>query len=159
MTPWMQYSVFAITLIAGLTALAWTDAKTFRLPNKMTYPLIVFGVGSAFVLPHLAPRDALLGLCVGYGGFVALELIFRKIYGKHGLGRGDAKLLAAGGAWCGIFGLPFIILIASLSGLVFTQLPSQRERLGQEKAAIPFGPFLAAGIAVIWFGQIWFWFN
>jgi prepilin signal peptidase PulO-like enzyme (type II secretory pathway) len=157
MTLWLYYAFFAAILLAGLTLLAWTDIKTYRLPNVITYPLMTLGLGSAFVLPQISPRNALIGLCIGYLGLVLIEMVFKRVYNKNGLGRGDAKLLAVGGAWCGAFGLPFIILIASLCGLVFSQMPSQKKRLENAGGQIPFGPFLALGITVIWIGQIWFW--
>ena len=59
---------------------------------------------------------------------------------------GDAKLLAALGAWFGWYTLPSILLVASVSGLigglVWLQWKKQNHR-----SAFPFGPFLAiAGI-------------
>jgi len=66
---------------------------------------------------------------------------------KHdGVGMGDAKLLAALGAWLGAGALPEILLIASLTGLVggLIWLKWHRSKISH---AFPFGPFLAfAGI-------------
>jgi len=61
------------------------------------------------------------------------EYAFKTLRGKDGLGRGDAKLLAAGGAWCGWMGLPFIVLIASGFGLLAALMPSIR-KLGDAKS-------------------------
>ena len=72
-------------------------------------------------------------------------MAFKKLRGKDGLGRGDAKLLAGGGAWCGWMGLPFIVLIGSGMGLVAALFPSVRNQ-----KRIPFGPFLALGILIVW---------
>ena len=44
--------------------------------------------------------------------------LYRKLRGRDGLGGGDAKLLAAAGAWVGASGLPQVVLIAALAGLV-----------------------------------------
>ena len=82
---------------------------------------------------------------MGYGIFWTIETAYRLIRKQEGLGRGDAKLLAAGGAWCGAFALPFIILIASSVALIFI-LRQNKEKSAAMK--LPFGPFLAAGIAV-----------
>ena len=87
-------------------------------------------------------------MALGYLVFVAIEYGFRALRGKDGLGRGDAKLLAAGGAWCGWMGLPFIILIASGFGLLAALIPSVRQ--SAENGRIPFGPFLAFGIFMVW---------
>lgn len=149
--------MFGVLLMAGLLALSWVDIKTFRLPNILTYPLILFGVGSSFVLPSLDMKASIIGLGVGYFGFVAIEKTFKALSQKNGLGRGDAKLLAVGGAWSGWFGLPYIILIASFCGLVFALMPSQKTKLKNTESHIPFGPFLSLGIAVIWLCQVYLW--
>jgi len=62
---------------------------------------------------------ALIGAALGYSVFVAIAFAFKKLRGVDGLGRGDAKLLAAGGAWVTWSGLPQIVLIASLLGIAF----------------------------------------
>ncbi len=59
---------------------------------------------------------------------------------------GDAKLLAALGAWLGWQPLPSILLIASLAGLIggVVWLAWNKQN---HRTAFPFGPFLAiAGI-------------
>jgi len=140
----MIYLSFAI--LAGLLlALSVIDLKTFRLPNVLTFSLIGTGLADAWLFSgELTNR--LIGAAVGYGVFVSIELAFKKIRGKDGLGRGDAKLLAGGGAWCGWMGLPFIVLIGSGMGLVAALFPSFRKA-----GRIPFGPFLALGIFSVWF--------
>jgi leader peptidase (prepilin peptidase)/N-methyltransferase len=92
--------------------------------------------------PHL------LGAALGYGAFWAVEVAYRLIRKRDGLGRGDAKLLAVGGAWCGAIALPFIVLIASVSALIHVW-PERENR----ELRLAFGPYLALGIALIWLGQ------
>ena len=139
--------VFSFILASFLAALAWIDLKTFRLPDILTLPLTALGILQAWVL-GTDWEASLIGAIIGYAGFVALETGFRHLRGKEGLGRGDAKLLAAGGAWCGWMGLPFIVLIASGFGLLAALLPSVRK--SAENGRIPFGPFLALGIFMVW---------
>lgn len=136
-------------LLFALVVLSWIDVRTLRLPDLLTLPLMGAGlVQSWYFSGQLV--DALIGAAAGYLFFVLVETAFRQLRGKEGLGRGDAKLLAAGGAWCGWIGLPWIILIASSSGLVFAGLLTLVGR--RPPAAIPFGPFLALGIAAVWLG-------
>ncbi len=136
--------VGAIVLLGGLMCLAVIDWRSFRLPNRLTKPLIALGLIYQFIL-SLDFYPYLLGAVLGYAVFWTIERAYRLIRKRDGLGRGDAKLLALGGAWCGATALPFIILIASSSALayVLTQPADERRDL-----KIPFGPFLAAGIAV-----------
>lgn len=139
--------LFGASLLIALVALAWVDLKTFRLPDSLTLPLIPLGILQNWFLLH-DWTQALIGAAVGYGAFLTIELGFKHLRGKDGLGRGDAKLLAAGGAWCGWAGLPFIVLIASGSGLAALLLPSFRKMA--DTGRIPFGPFLAFAIAIVW---------
>ena len=147
------YIFFGCILISVLAVLSWIDIRTYRLPDVLTLPLIAAGCVFTYSVSPEGLASSVIGAIIGYAGFIALEYAFRYFYQKEGLGRGDAKLLAAGGAWCGWFGLPYILLIASLCGLVFTQMPSYKNKSETGNFNIPFGPFLSLAIAVIWFGQ------
>lgn len=136
---------FGIGLFAVLVTLAVIDFRTMILPDILTVPLIGLGLGFAYWQDVLVSN--LTGLFIGYLGLVALELTYKKFRGIDGLGRGDAKLLAAGGAWCGWAGLPFILLIASAFGLVYALLLSRSSMTNNK---LPFGPHLAAGIFMTW---------
>ena len=136
-----------LVLLAALIQLARIDWAVHRLPNMITLPLLAAGLVWAFgtaedFYPHL------LGAALGYGAFWAVEVAYRLIRKRDGLGRGDAKLLAVGGAWCGVWALPIIVLISSLTALAYV-LPKGEDR----QANIPFGPFLAVGIGVVWLAQ------
>ena len=95
----MSLSVFIslIILASLLLALTYIDIKSFRLPNMLTFTLIVLGLGQAFILGHPI-KDHIIGALIGYSAFVIIEQVFLKFRGYPGLGRGDAKLLAGGGA-------------------------------------------------------------
>ena len=138
--------LFGLVLFGCLLALSWTDIKSYRLPDKWTFPLIGLGLLQAYLLGDII--SSLVGMALGYFVFVGIEFGFRALRGKDGLGRGDAKLLAAGGAWCGWMGLPFIVLIASGFGLLAALMPSIRKSATDGR--IPFGPFLALGIFMVW---------
>lgn len=144
---WIDAAGGAI-LLAGLIALSVVDWRRLRLPNGLTFPLIAAGLVYSFLVGPFLP--SVLGAMIGYSAFVALEILYKYLRGRDGLGRGDAKLLAAGGAWCGAFALPFIVLIASGSALCLLALPSMRRK--GESGHLPFGPFLSAGIALTWLG-------
>lgn len=136
--------VGVVGLLGALLALAIIDLRTYRLPNFLTFPLIAFGLIYNFILA-LDFYPYLLGAVLGYAIFWTVETAYRLIRKRDGLGRGDAKLLAVGGAWCGAMALPFIILIASASALALVLLKPQSER---RLVKLAFGPYLAAAIAV-----------
>lgn len=146
----VAYSLFALILLGVLARLAWIDFKTYRLPNALTLPLILIGLLQSNILSH-SLIASLIGAALGYGVFLAIELGFKSLRKIDGLGRGDAKLLAAGGAWCGWAGLPFIVLIASGAGLIYALLmPKEEDAALRKDTLIPFGPFLALAIALVW---------
>lgn len=133
-----------LILLGGLARLSYIDWQTYRLPNIWTKSLIALGLIYNFNVA-LDLYTYLLGAVLGYAIFWSVETAYRLIRKQEGLGRGDAKLLAAGGAWCGAMALPFIILIGSSAGLIYV-LMQPRETRSTLKLA--FGPFLAAGIAI-----------
>jgi len=137
----------AFILLGLLARLSYIDWKSFRLPNIYTFPLIGVGLLYNFLLSSdLKPY--LFGAGFGYAIFWSIETAYRLIRKRDGLGRGDAKLLAAGGAWCGAYALPFIVLIASSGGLIYILTKPEPER---SQMKIPFGPFLAVAIAITFF--------
>ncbi len=143
-------------LIMALLYLAYIDWRTFRLPDVITFPLIILGV--AFNLASdsrlATPSSAFIGAALGYGSLWALNTGYRLYKHRNGIGMGDAKLLAALGAWLGWGALPNILLIASVTGFLggIAWLKWNRHKLHQ---AFPFGPFLAiAGIIELLWPQL-----
>lgn len=143
-------------LILALLYLAYVDWRTFRLPNAITLPLIFLGLAFSWV-PNLrltTPDSAFIGAFLGYTFFWALNTGYRLLKNRNGIGMGDAKLLAALGAWLGWTTLPSILLVASLTGIIGGILWLQL-RGHQLQQAFPFGPFLAiAGIIELLWPQL-----
>ena len=71
--------------------------------------------------------------------------------GRDGLGGGDAKLLAAGGAWVGISGLPTVLFAGAGTALIAAGILILAVYRLRRDTALPFGPFLALGIWFVWF--------
>ena len=142
-------TALAAGLLAALIALTVIDLRTHRLPDLITLPLIAAGVGAAWLMAAPVWLHA-LGAGVGYLALVGVEKAYERARGRQGLGRGDAKLFAAGGAWCGALALPFILLAASVSALLYVgALKLAAGRAISADDMIAFGPFLAFGIALI----------
>lgn len=140
-------------LILTLLYLAYFDLRTFRLPNIVTLPLILFGLifNGLSVTGFASLQDAVLGAILGYISLWFLNLLYRALKKQDGIGMGDAKLLAALGAWLGWLALPEVLFIASLAGLIGGFIwPVWNKQ--NYRAAFPFGPFLAfAGIIeILW---------
>ena len=101
----------------SLIALAVIDFKTGYLPDALTLPLILLGLALSFTGWFASPIEAITGAVIGYGAFALIGVVFRHLRQIDGLGLGDAKLLAAIGAWAGAFALPLTIFAASLIAL------------------------------------------
>ena len=151
-----QSSYIQAMLIGLLLYLAYVDFRTFRLPNSITLPLIIAGLGlNAFTSWGFTnAQSALIGACLGYVVLWFPNYVYRLIKKQDGIGMGDAKLLAALGAWLGWSSLPGILLIASVSGLIGGILWLKWNQHGYGHA-FPFGPFLAiAGIIQLLWPQL-----
>lgn len=142
-----------IVVVFTLLALAWIDLKTFQLPDVLTIPLAAYGlIANSFLgLGWANPSSALIGCTIGYLSLYLLNLAYLKIKKTHGVGMGDAKLLAGLGACFGWQSLPYILIIASTTGLLggyFWLKVHQQD----SSYAFPFGPFIALGgiITLIW---------
>jgi leader peptidase (prepilin peptidase)/N-methyltransferase len=129
-----------------LLTLGWIDARCQRLPDVLTLPLVLAGLAEAVFLEPEAVMGRAAGAAAGYLGFWALAWMFRRIRGREGLGMGDAKLLAAGGAWLGAWLLPDVLLLAAGTALAY----ALRRGRPDPTEKLPFGPFLAAGIWAMW---------
>jgi leader peptidase (prepilin peptidase)/N-methyltransferase len=163
----LAVALSAATILSGWllwasVALGWTlltlaalDYRTFILPDAMTLPLIPAGLVVAWMVdPGLLVGHA-LGALTGFAAFAAIAGAYRRVRGREGLGLGDAKLLAAAGAWLGWQALPSVVVIAAASGLALALATS----LGGGKLAgtsrIAFGPHLALAFWLVWlFGPV-----
>lgn len=137
----------AATLMGwALLALLFIDIDHQLLPDSITLPLLWGGLLLNQLQLFTAPTDALWGAVAGYLSLWLVFHLYKTVSGREGMGRGDFKLLAALGAWCGWTLLPQILLIASISGIALTLPLLLRSRSTPVMTtAIPFGPFLAIG--------------
>jgi leader peptidase (prepilin peptidase)/N-methyltransferase len=133
-----------------LLTLAVIDCRELVLPDTITLPLIPTGLVVAWAIdPGLLLGHA-LGALAGFASLAAIASVYHWARGREGLGLGDAKLLAAAGAWLGWQALPSVVLIAATSGLAVALATA----LGGGKLAwtsqITFGPHLALAFWLVW---------
>jgi leader peptidase (prepilin peptidase) / N-methyltransferase len=133
-----------------LLALGWTDLRSWLLPDALTLPLVLAGFGmTAWIAPQRL-AVSVLGAALGYLGLRLVGWAYRVLRGGEGIGEGDAKLLAASGAWLGVAALPRVILVAASSALVAAiGMRFCGARLGP-RSPLPFGPFLALATWLMW---------
>jgi leader peptidase (prepilin peptidase)/N-methyltransferase len=133
-----------------LLALAVIDARRLILPDALTLPLIALGLAAAAWLDGPRLADHAIGAAAGFLAFWLVAALYRLLRRRDGLGLGDAKLLAAAGAWVSWEGLPGVVFAASLSALVFFLVAAFLGSDSDPARRLPFGPFLCLGIWLIW---------
>lgn len=137
----------------ALVLLACIDVLAFRLPDLATLPLIAAGLAWGLDQPAPPFADRLIGAAAGWLVLTLVGWVFARLRGREGLGGGDAKLLAAAGAWLGWRALPSVVLIGCAAGFVWVALavPLKGKRALSEP--LPFGLPLCLGIWVVWLLQ------
>jgi leader peptidase (prepilin peptidase)/N-methyltransferase len=126
-------------LTSALLIVALIDSDHKIIPNIITLPGIVVGLGlSAWILP-ITPLTSLVGLFIGGMLFYLIALI-----SKGGMGGGDIKLIAMIGAFLGWQGALFTIFSAALLGSLVGVILILLGKKGR-KDKVPFGPSLSCG--------------
>lgn len=138
-----------------LICLTFIDLDYHLLPDQLTLSLLWFGLFASLFFIFTDSQDAIIGAIAGYSVFALLQLIFGWVTGKVGMGQGDYKFLAALATFTGWQLLPLIILLASISGIIFTAVNMLFKR--QFKSVpLPFGPYLAVSgwLSLLWGHEI-----
>ena len=143
-----NFSLFAFFYFFSccLLVLAFIDLKYQTLPNEITYPLIGLGLAMNLWTEFIPILDSVSGCLSGYLFILAIEKLYFFIRNKHGIGRGDAKLLAGIGSWLGWHPLAFILLLScllSLCGYFMLKVITKKRFKDFFNQAVPFGPSLA----------------
>jgi leader peptidase (prepilin peptidase)/N-methyltransferase len=143
-------AVVGAPLAVALLLIAVIDAEHFWLPNILTLPLGAAGLAaSAFIGPG-SFVDHLIGAVLGFAVLAGLAALYKRLRGRDGLGGGDARLLAAIGAWVGWAGLPSVVVWASLAGLSWVLARIVARRAPSLDTALPYGTYLAIGAWLTW---------
>ena len=141
-----------VSLALGWTllTLAAIDLAHYWLPDRLSLPLIPAGLVVAWLIDPAGLPDHLIGALAGFLAFAGIAWAYRRLRGRAGLGLGDAKLLAAAGAWLGWQALPGLVVLAAVLALA---VALARATFGERLAAatrIAFGPYLALALWLFW---------
>jgi len=137
---------------AFIVAMAFIDFDHRVIPDRLTYPLLFFGIAYALIFPGLWGTESILyaglmaiGTLLGVTLLMALfATLGEHLFKQEALGWGDVKYMAAVGACLGPKACFITLLAGSLIGSVYgvTMLAFRKGKL---HSALPFGPFLAIG--------------
>jgi leader peptidase (prepilin peptidase)/N-methyltransferase len=185
-TFWGEIETFSLLvwfyhalLVALLVAATFIDYDLTIIPDEITVPGMIIGIGLGALLPEIRPVPALRhthmdGLVVGVVGLVVgggLTELFRRggslLLGREAMGFGDVTLMAMIGAFLGWQAAVLTFFIGPFFGLAhalwkLAAYVGKRLGGGQLKSTdreIPFGPYLsmaAVGLVLSW---PWLWPN
>lgn len=146
------YTWVGWVLVIILVSAAFIDLDHGIIPDKITIPGAVIGLGLSFVTIGFFP--ALWG-ALAFGGFLFLVAVIS----NGGMGGGDVKLAAVIGAFTGLPGAIITLLLSSLLGALFGLALILLGKAGR-KTPVKFGPFLAlaAYVAYLYADQIAAWY-
>jgi prepilin peptidase CpaA len=107
-------------MVAGCAAgaAAVVDVRKYRVPNRLTLPLLPLGVAYHSIAGGVdGLQTSLLGAAFGFASLILA-------YAIGILGAGDVKLVAAVGAWLGFGATIGVVVVAALSAVVYSFVTS-----------------------------------
>lgn len=133
----LKYLIF---FSAGIV-IFFVDVFHQIIPDRISLPLIVSGLALA-LLPQSDVEiiSSLAGAVFGFLVFWATAVLFEKITKKEGLGGGDIKLITAIGAYVGLAGSIFTIIVSSFLALTIMIAAGH-----DKQKHFAFGSFLISG--------------
>jgi leader peptidase (prepilin peptidase)/N-methyltransferase len=127
---------------AAMIVLFAVDLNERILPNVITLPGILVGIGFSLVCPP-GLRDALIGAVVCSVALWAMGEAVTRALGKDALGFGDVKMVAMMGAFLGwqltLVSLFLASFLGSVIGIAMVVVTRNRDYM------LPLGSFLAVG--------------
>lgn len=154
------YIIFTCSLIV----VTFIDLKHYIIPDEISLPGIIVGLALSLLPSQWTDSQLLSGSflnsligCIVGGGLLYLTAQFSiLVFKKEGMGGGDIKLMAMGGAFLGWKLVIMTIIIGSILGAV-VGVTLILLRLKKRDEYIPFGPYLALGamLSLLYGSQLW----
>lgn len=153
--PPQLFAVYAL-LVTGLIIASGVDLDYLVIPDALTMGGVAVGISLSYLVPSLQGKEdavdamirSALSASLAGGSLWLVAKTASWLLQKEAMGLGDAKLLAALGAFLGWQSLPFILAVSSFIGTAvgIAILRQRKQKLGVK---VPFGPYLALA-ALLW---------
>lgn len=154
--PWpvaIASTVLGTLMLAG----ADVDARTFLLPDPITFGALLGGILAAPLLDMTDPLTAAVQAIARASVVAGVLALFRSGYSwirnTEGLGLGDVKLAAAIGAWLPLEAVPLCFGLATSGALVTVVLAHLSGRSVMRTTRIPFGAYLCPALWIVFFAD------
>jgi len=146
------HSLLLLLLVFSLIIVTFVDLDFQIIPDILSIPGIIAGIGASFFIPTISWIDSILGILAGGGFLFIIAVTYKWLTNRDGMGGGDIKLLAMVGAWLGWKAVPFILLISSFIGALIGSISLLLAKKSL-RYKIPFGPFISiAAVIYLFFG-------
>ena len=146
-----------MVLVPMLLSVFCIDLKLQIIPNRLNLTLFETGLLFTFITTISDTSrglnvfsDSIIGMLVGGGIFLIINVIGGIIAGKEAMGFGDVKLMGALGLFFGWFPIIIVSVIAFLLAAIISIgiLIFKRKKSSEY---IPFGPFIVAACFILMF--------
>lgn len=157
---WSWHTAGYWAFLSWLLALSLIDLDTMTLPNPLTQSGLAVGLVFQALLGFLINASlagaltqlmhGILGAVIGLWLLDIIAIAGSMLLGQAAMGAGDAKLAAMMGAW---LGWKYLLLAGFLACAIGAFAGGGAIALGwiSRRQAMPFGPFLALGAAIVVF--------
>lgn len=125
------------------------DLKHRVVPDKITFPGIVIGVGFSFFLDKMQWYESLIGIGIGGGLLLLIAFLGKRIFKKEAMGMGDVTLFMMVGAFIGWKGVLLTLILASFLGSIVGIIVIAMKK--SKDTTLPFGPFICISAAFSYF--------
>lgn len=132
-----------------LLTLAILDLEHFWLPDRIVLAVLLIGLCGAAVSAPETIIDRLIGCAVGFLALEGIRRGYRSLRNRDGMGAGDPKMLAAIAAWTGWQPLPFILLGASVIGLIWVGVSALLGKKMSANTPLPLGTLIAGAVYLV----------
>lgn len=138
-----------------MIAIAVVDARRLIIPDEFTVAALALGflhaaIQDSGMIMQAVAIAALRGVVLALA-FLGLQILYRRIRGREGIGLGDVKLAGVAGVWLDWWMIPVAVEIAALAALAAYALRRlSKSRHVRSTTRLPFGLFFAPAIWLGW---------
>ena len=119
LTEGLLETVLYFAFFGGLLVASFIDAEWMHIPDEITLPLAALGLATAAL--RLMPGVEAAALGAGLGFFIIqipFVWLYFHMFGRHGMGEGDSRILLMIGAFVGWRGVLFCLAAGAVQGIL-----------------------------------------
>ena len=134
-----------------------SDVQNKVIPDQCAFYIVAVALLLRFCTAYMTEgikslpgglTNAVVGGFAACGAVLVLNFGIKRLAKREAFGMGDIKLFAAGGAFVGLDALLYLFIAAFLLAAIPALVRVLKAKLQKTHAAMPFGPFIAAGIYI-----------